>query len=144
MEVYSPTLMARLLFRWRPNIDDFLLYELAAWANGIDTEAPTHLLLGKHSGPLLQQKGFNRSLHLGMSSAHMEEIGLINVEYERLLRKMLPILQLLSTKTQIFWLHQNPIIETYGGKKLVGGAIRRSATQEKFDHYNRLVRDIFK
>ena len=50
MEVYSPTLMTRLLFRWRPNIEDFLLYELTTWANGIDIEAPTHLLLGKHSG----------------------------------------------------------------------------------------------
>ena len=79
-----------------------------------------------------------------MSAGHMQEVGQINLEYERLLRKMLPVLKLLSTKTQVFWLHQNPIIETYGGKKLVGGAIRRSATQEKFDHYNGLVRDIFK
>ena len=63
--------------------------------------------------------------------------------FEEKLDALVPILKSLTTKTTVFWLHQNPIIETYGNKN-EGGAINRSATSKKYDDFNVIARKILR
>ena len=72
----------------------------------------------------------------------MEKTG-DHVQYGKLMNKLATTLRSISNKTQIIWLHQNPIIETYGGKNL-GAAIKRTATQSKYDKYNLMARQHLK
>jgi hypothetical protein len=66
-----------------------------------------------------------------------------HVEYNNLMKKLAAVLKSISNKTQIIWLHQNPIIETYGSKNF-GAAIKRTATQSKYDNYNLMARQHLK
>jgi hypothetical protein len=63
--------------------------------------------------------------------------------FQEKLDALAPIFKSLTTKTTVFWLHQNPIIETYGNKNN-GSAINRSISNKKYDDYNAMARKILR
>ena len=81
---------------------------------------------------------------IGFSGHHMEQRDPHSYKiYQEKLSALAPILKSLTTKITVFWLHQNPIIETYGNKN-DGGAINRSATNKKYNDYNAIARKILR
>jgi hypothetical protein len=79
---------------------------------------------------------------LGFAGHHMQQSNPQSYKmYKENLATLAPILKSLTTKTTVFWLHQNPIIETYGNKNR-GVAIDRSPTNKKYDDFNVIARKI--
>jgi hypothetical protein len=61
------------------------------------------------------------------------------VEYEEMLKILVPLLKALTSRALIIWMHQNPIINTNNWL-----AIDQNPTNRKYDKYNVLARRLLK
>jgi len=61
------------------------------------------------------------------------------VEFEELLKRLVPLLQALTSKTLIIWLHQYPIIENHNKP-----ALHNNPSNRKYHRYNELARRLLK
>jgi hypothetical protein len=61
------------------------------------------------------------------------------VEFEELLKRLVPLLKALTSKTLVIWLHQYPIIETNNNS-----ALHNNPSNRKYERYNELARRLLK
>ena len=61
------------------------------------------------------------------------------VEFEELLKRLVPLLKALTSKTLVIWLHQYPIIETNNDS-----ALHNNPSNRKYERYDELARRLLK
>ena len=120
MEVDFKLLNMRVSFRWRTLLNDTLISEFIRWSTPPFDQTPTVIMIGISAHHMLQANGADQKI------------------FEGKLRQVEPYIRMISDRTKIIWMNQQPLVERH---KVNRESLVHS---DKLEQYNQAARRILK